>query len=385
MKYRALHKKSQFLFLGNTTFGEGFQREHAFAMELGRRGFSVRYVNGIPSFFSRLQRARSTYQKHTADEVSNVEVLTPPMVPTTFRSSWTPTIDQLLFRRWFSKTFAGWDWPSTTVCVMFPYWWSGFVRKTDIGSARIVYDICDALLVPSRTPQALNRMQLAEDLLKDECNVVTCSAHTLQHEWNSRWPEKHAACITNGVWSTSASRKNSSAAARPMDSIIFIGTIDERWVDVELMMHLAGSLPACNVTLVGEVREQYQRMFSKFSNISCVGPVPHQRVAELMRHASVGIIPFKKNAITDRVNPIKLYEYAAAGVPIVATRSEELNRLAHIATLAQTPDEFVKLVGKKLKAPERERKQLVSWARRNTWERKTDEWLKAIGVAEFRK
>jgi glycosyltransferase involved in cell wall biosynthesis len=55
----------------------------------------------------------------------------------------------------------------------------------------------------------------------------------------------------------------------------------------------------------------------------------------------VGVIPFKKNRLTYHADPIKAYEYLAAGVPVVATDLPALRRLAHVVRLADSPAAFV--------------------------------------------
>ena len=45
-------------------------------------------------------------------------------------------------------------------------------------------------------------------------------------------------------------------------------------------------------------------------------------------------MPFRQTALTRSVNPIKLREYAAAGLPVVSTDLPEVRRCADIATCA---------------------------------------------------
>ena len=44
----------------------------------------------------------------------------------------------------------------------------------------------------------------------------------------------------------------------------------------------------------------------------------------------VALIPFRHEPVTYHADPIKAYEYLAAGVPVVATRLPALERLAHV-------------------------------------------------------
>ena len=55
----------------------------------------------------------------------------------------------------------------------------------------------------------------------------------------------------------------------------------------------------------------------------------------------VALIPFKQDPVTYHADPIKAYEYLAAGVPIVATDLPALRRLEHVVRLADSPESFL--------------------------------------------
>ncbi|MHC1785270.1 MAG: glycosyltransferase [Anaerolineaceae bacterium] len=49
-------------------------------------------------------------------------------------------------------------------------------------------------------------------------------------------------------------------------------------------------------------------------------PVAHERIPEVLREAHIGVIPFPDEEKYRVSSPIKLYEYMAAGLPVMATR-----------------------------------------------------------------
>ena len=54
--------------------------------------------------------------------------------------------------------------------------------------------------------------------------------------------------------------------------------------------------------------------------------MPHQRLARTLAAFDVGLIPFKRTAEIDAVNPVKLYEYLAAGLPVLASDFDEIRQ-----------------------------------------------------------
>jgi xanthine dehydrogenase molybdopterin-binding subunit B len=67
------------------------------------------------------------------------------------------------------------------------------------------------------------------------------------------------------------------------------------------------------------------------------------------------------------VNPVKLYEYAAAGVPCVTTRfTDEVGAWGEAARVADTEPEFLAACAALAAAPS-DRAPLVRFARRHDW------------------
>ena len=58
------------------------------------------------------------------------------------------------------------------------------------------------------------------------------------------------------------------------------------------------------------------------------------------------LIPFRRNALTTAVNPIKLYEYFSCGLPVVSTRLPEVERYAGLVYLADNPADFAAQLAK---------------------------------------
>ena len=82
----------------------------------------------------------------------------------------------------------------------------------------------------------------------------------------------------------------------------------------------------------------------------------------------MGLIPFRRTPLTEAVNPVKLYEYAAAGVPCVTTRfSDEVDRWSEAARVAGSEEQFVSEVKATL-ATTPDRAALRAFAARHDWD-----------------
>ena len=67
-----------------------------------------------------------------------------------------------------------------------------------------------------------------------------------------------------------------------------------------------------------------------------VGTKPYETLPSYLANIDVCLIPFKINQITLASNPIKMYEYLAAGKPVVSTALPEViqnaSKIVYIGT-----------------------------------------------------
>jgi glycosyltransferase involved in cell wall biosynthesis len=108
--------------------------------------------------------------------------------------------------------------------------------------------------------------------------------------------------------------------------IIYIGSLDYE----RNLMTLCRAVEQANLeglnfklTLVGEStdKEDLERFSASTNNrIVIQKPVPHERIPEILSQAHIGALPFPNEEKFKVSSPIKLFEYMAAGLSIVATK-----------------------------------------------------------------
>jgi glycosyltransferase involved in cell wall biosynthesis len=125
--------------------------------------------------------------------------------------------------------------------------------------------------------------------------------------------------------------------ARPV--IGFVGGVSE-WVDVHLIRDLALSRPEWTFALVGPASIDTSAI-RNVDNVRLLGPRPYASLPAYLAAMDVALVPFQHSPVTYHADPIKAYEYLAAGVPVVATDLPALRRLAHVLRLADTTQAFL--------------------------------------------
>jgi glycosyltransferase involved in cell wall biosynthesis len=103
-------------------------------------------------------------------------------------------------------------------------------------------------------------------------------------------------------------------------------------------------------------------------NLHWMGPRPYSDIPAIVSAFRVGLIPFRRTPLTEAVNPVKLYEYAAAGVPCVTTRfSDEVDSWRRAAVVADLEPAFIDAARATL-AIEPDRAALRAFAEEHDWD-----------------
>src|SRR5262249_26026075 len=84
------------------------------------------------------------------------------------------------------------------------------------------------------------------------------------------------------------------------------------------------------------------------SNVLLLGPRPYKTLPAYLKGIDVATIPFLMNELTRNADPIKLYEYLAAGLPVVSTDMPQVRRFQDVIEIAGSVDEFEQAVARAL-------------------------------------
>jgi glycosyltransferase involved in cell wall biosynthesis len=288
----------------------------------------------------------------------------------------TPTNRPLLRSEWVCR-----NWQRLTVP---PLEWvlrrNGFDRvdllyfdsPTELGlldtvaHERSVLRIADRMDGFSAFPPAM--LALEREMAR-RVDLVIYSARTLQPHVESLGPRR-AVCVPNGVDAGHFAAPHPAppeyaGLARPI--AVYVGAMAE-WFDFDLLARAAAAMPDVSFVLIGPDGLARQRL-PELPNLHILGPRPFARLPGYLQHADVGLIPFDvagHGKLVHTVNPLKLYEYFACGIPTVAAAWDELRATGSPAHLYERPDDFPAVLRAALAAP-RDRDALVAFARRADW------------------
>jgi glycosyltransferase involved in cell wall biosynthesis len=167
--------------------------------------------------------------------------------------------------------------------------------------------------------------------------------------------------------------------------IVFVGAILAAKIDIALMVELARSRPQWSFAFVGPVGPGDPRTdvsaLTSLANVHMLGYRPYEQLPSVLRGADAAIVPYLLDGEMRSVFPMKIYEYLAAGRPVVAT---PLDTLADVPDVLQaaTAEEFAARVQDAIaKDTPEARNGRSQRAQAHSWESRLDQIAEALARA----
>lgn len=157
--------------------------------------------------------------------------------------------------------------------------------------------------------------------------------------------------------------------AIPGPRAVYVGALDER-LDLGALRKLADARPDLSLVVIGPYDDATAAVFAGRPNVYLLGPKKYKDVPRYLHHADVALLPLSGHAANKGRSPMKLYEYAAAGLPVVVTETPELLRREEpFLYFYRHADEFPGQVGEAI-AAKHGRERIRAMAERHAWDAK---------------
>ena len=124
-------------------------------------------------------------------------------------------------------------------------------------------------------------------------------------------------------------------------------------------------------------------MLKPAKNLFILGSRPYDELPGYLQHAGVGLIPFdvaNHRNLVRSIHPLKLYEYLASGLPVVAVEWEELQNLRSPATLTNNREHFLAAIRGVISQPP-DQSTLQSYAAGKDWSRIVQRMIDLVGLS----
>lgn len=251
---------------------------------------------------------------------------------------------------------------------------------------RLIYDYVDDI---SAFVGNQGELTIHHNRLVKVSTLVLATAERLHREVASIRPD--AILCPNGVdYDHFAQARISEAKRTPTDLQPFLelnqkvigyyGAISH-WFDFNLMKAVARQRDELSFILIGPQLDNdlSDSGLLDLPNVYWLGVKSYSELPHYVRYFDVAVIPFQLNRITHATSPLKLFEYMAAGKPIVITPMQESMRYQGVLP-ASNPNEFSMQIDRGLlMATDPTYQDLINRvARQNTWQERAKQILTSL-------
>lgn len=101
------------------------------------------------------------------------------------------------------------------------------------------------------------------------------------------------------------------------DDVVYVGAVDER-LDLPLLNEVAKARPDVTFRIYGPVSGRVRTSTEWAPNLHLEGRVSYEEVPQILRLSRVAVLPLVDTPMNHARSPMKLYEYLAAGLSVVA-------------------------------------------------------------------
>jgi len=322
--------KPRLLFIPHVDWGHIWQRPQHLAAGLARTyDVTVAYP---------LSRRRSGVVRHACAPVRLVPLW---RVPGTMRSGRLLAINRVLLaaqlRRLARRVDPG------TIWVTSPEAWAAV--RHEAGGRTLVYDCMDDALAFAQPDDVRRARATWERELLARADVIFCSSSVLAERCIARGAAVERVTLVRNGWDPVAFPV---APAQPLPAegplvLGYFGAIGD-WIDFAALVGLVRSNADVTVRLIGPNECRY---VSPDARISLLPPVPHRDLAAVAAGCDAMLLPFKVTELTRAVDPVKLYEYVALGLPVLSAYWPELAPFAPFVTFYGDSVDLVRRVGQR--------------------------------------
>jgi GT2 family glycosyltransferase/glycosyltransferase involved in cell wall biosynthesis len=354
------------------------QRPHHFATGLAARGHRVFWID---------VRLRAPERVDSANLVREMQpglfqIELPAHPGEIYRMEWRPEILETMLAC-FAHIRAGYGIAAAWQLVNFPRWEPLVAALAEKFGWPVAYDCLD----DQQAFASLYGHDLAQfetTLLKTSAKVLA-SGHTLFDK--TRALRADAAFIPNAadfaLFSNAKSGGLLDGLPRPIAG--FFGAFAD-WLDFDWIDAAARRFPAWSFVYIGRegfakpsARERWKSVTDK-PNVHVYPQATPEKLAQFLAQMDVCVMPFQDLPVTRSMNAVKLFEYLAAGKPVVAPELPETNPLrALIATYRFQEESFQRLEAAIQSTPEAA-KARQEFAAQNTWNHRLDALCAALGL-----
>ena len=242
-----------------------------------------------------------------------------------------------------------------------------------VGARKRAYRMSDDWSAFPEVPRSLIDL---EARILDEVDAVFVTGRVLEARLRTRRPD--VVYLPNGVddaFFDVPQHEDARAAQFRRPRLVFAGTLGD-WIDYDAIIATAKRLPGASILLAGAGKVQRGLP----TNVHLLGAIPYERLPALIRSCDAGMVPFLRTPRTEAASSNKIFQYLACGLPVVASRTTEIEQTGAPVAICDSAEEFAQAIASALDDPATGKETRIAFARQNTWAKRAAVVRSVLGI-----
>lgn len=200
-------------------------------------------------------------------------------------------------------------------------------------------------------------------IIAEKSDLIFTVSETLIDFYRQFGRQKNIYCINNGVdydnfndQTTEIKKTFFEDIKKPI--IGYLGTITNDRIDFDLIEYLAKNNQDKIIVMAGPIWSDALKRINqlkKYPNIIFIGRIKWSEAPALFKCFNVAINPHKQNNFIKYTNSMKIYDYLAAGLPIVTTSNSGVEQFKQIISIANDYSTFNQEINRQINCNNQEK------------------------------
>ena len=167
----------------------------------------------------------------------------------------------------------------------------------------------------------------------------------------------------------------------PRPRLVYIGSMDSR-VDAAALARLAAAVPEGSLALLGRILdEEHMAPALRAPNVHAAGPRSREELVSVVSAADACALLHIRNPLTEAMSPLKVYEYLAAGRPVVATDLAPIRDVDPRVVQVDEDSDLGEALERALALGPAGEEERLAFIERNSWQQRHRELLELAWAA----
>ena len=235
--------------------------------------------------------------------------------------------------------------PESTIAWFCPVVWEAPQLIRDLNFGAVVSDLIDDQRAWSVNNEIYyNKLNENYRSVLSNSHLVFANCESLANTFVDLTDEIHvvpnaAECL---LGRSNSMERRFSSIDKPI--VGYVGNLRDR-IDWILLHKVVTELSHFHFVFIGpEGDSKNAQTLAKHANVEMLGVVPYDEMVGCLGEFDAAIVPHLNNHLTAKMNPLKVYNYFAAGVPVVSTEVANLADFGSNLVVASSTESFINAI-----------------------------------------